>query len=136
MQLKRDTEYALRIMICIAEDIKNNGGQEGIRCTKVLAETGIPLVGFYRICRQLEENGLVRNEIKANGEKWMYPGDGFWDQSILSIGEAMEGTMKLFAVFDKNSYLSQQYGKKLNETQTSLNKILIKTTMKELVFDC
>ena len=44
--------------------------------------------------------------------------------------------MKIFVIFDKNSSLSQSYGKKLQETQNSLDYILSKTTLESIVADC
>lgn len=133
MQLKRDTEYALRIMLCIAEELQNSDRQKGFPSTLVLEKTAVPLVSFYRICRSLEANGLICNGIKEDGVKWIYPGKDFWSQNILSIGEAIEGTMMLFAVFDKNSYFTQAYGEKLKDVQNSLNEVLSKTTISELI---
>lgn len=136
MQLKRDTEYALRIMVHMAEHLKGNGKQTGIPSTNVIANTGIPIVTFNRICGCLEDNGMIRKEIDENGEKWLYPGHRFWEQSILSIGEAVEGNMKIFVIFDKNFNLSQSYGKKLQETQNSLDHILSQTTLESIITDC
>ena len=136
MQLKRDTEYAMRIMVYIAEYLKENGKRGGVPSSNVIANTGIPIFSFNRICERLEENGLIRKATIKEGEKWLYPGNGFWEQSILSIGEAVEGNMKIFLIFDKNSYFSQAYGKKLQETQKSLDHILSNTTLESIVSDC
>ena len=136
MQLKRDTEYAMRIMVYIAEHLKQSGKRTGTPSSTVIANTGIPMVTSNRICSRLEDTGMIRKEISKDGEKWLYPGNGFWEQSILSIGEAVEGNMKIFVIFDKNSSLSQSYGKKLQETQNSLDYILSKTTLESIVADC
>ena len=136
MQLKRDTEYAMRIMVYIAEHLKQKGKRTGTPSSNVIANTGIPIVTFNRICGRLEDSGMIRKEVGEDGEKWLYPGNGFWEQSILSIGEAVEGNMKILVIFDKNSSLSQSYGKKLQETQNSLDYILSKTTLESIVADC
>jgi len=135
MQLKRDTEYAMRIMVYIAEHLKQSGKRTGTPSSTVIANTGIPMVTFNRICSRLEDNGMIRKEISKDGEKWLYPGNGFWKQSILSIGEAVEGNMKIFVIFDKKSYLSQSYGEKLQEIQNSLDQILSETTLASIVVD-
>jgi len=135
MQLKRDTEYAMRIMVYIAEHLKQSGKRTGTPSSTVIANTGIPMVTFNRICSRLEDTGMIRKEISKDGEKWLYPGNGFWEQSILSIGEAVEGNMKIFVIFDKKSYLSQSYGEKLQEIQNSLDQILSETTLASIVVD-
>ena len=135
MQLKRDTEYAMRIMVYIAESLKKNENRTGAPSSDVIANTGIPMITFNRICGRLADNGMIRKDIGDDGEKWLYPGDRFWEESILSIGEAVEGNMKIFAIFDKNSYLLQSYGKKLLETQSSLDQILSGITLASLVAD-
>ena len=133
MQLKRDTEYAMRIMICIAEDRRKNGKKSGVPVSNVISSTGIPKVTFDRICGNLEEKGMIRKEITGEGEKYMYPGKGFWKQSVLSIGEAIEGNMEMFAVFDRSSCVIQKYGDKLKETQEKLNHVLSEITMESIV---
>ena len=135
MQLKRDTDYALRIMICIAEGLKISGKQEGVALSSVVASTGIPIVTFNRVCGRLEEKGLIRKEVSKEGEKWLYPCNDFWGQSLLSIGEAAEGNMEIFAVFDRNSYIAQTYGEKLKKTQKNLDKVFSEATMAALVCD-
>jgi len=133
MQLKRDTEYAMRIMIYIAELQKENGQQAGVPSSNMIAKAGIPIVSFNRISDRLEEKGLIRKEASVEGESWLYPGSGFWKQSILSIGEAVEGNMKIFDVFDRNSYISQTYGKVLLETQRDLEQILSEKTLESIL---
>jgi len=134
MQLKRDTEYALRIMTCIAEHLKKDGPQAGVSPHEVITDTGIPVVTFYRICRYLEEQQIILKRASIDGRKRLYPGKDFWQHSILSIGRAVEGNMELFILFDKSTPFAKTYGEKLQETQADLNQLLSKTTLKDMIY--
>ena len=133
MHLKRDTEYALRIMTCMAEHLKKNRKAAGISSSCVIAETDISLITFNRICNCLEEKKLILKKSREEGDKWLYPGNDFWKQSIFTIGKAVEGNMELFVVFDKNAHFTQTYGNRLEEIQKNLEQVLLKTTLEELV---
>ena len=127
MQLKRDTEYALRIMVYMAEYLKSHASQKGISSSNVISKTGIPLVSFNRICERLGDKGIIVRKNYNEGEKMLYPGKFFWEQSIFSLGECMEGNMDIFAVFDKNTFLTHTYGKELMNIQKEVKDVLMDT---------
>ena len=56
MQLKRDTEYALRILYAIAGSSvpRKNPPHIGVTLNEISALSGVPRVGIDRICSQLE----------------------------------------------------------------------------------
>ncbi len=132
MQLKRDTEYALRIMISLAEYLKEEGGSSGISSAELISGAGIPKISFNRICKSLEEKGLILKKTDSEGNVWVCPGRDFWDQSIFSIGMAVEGNMDIFAVFDRRSEFMKKYGEKLKETQKNLTLVLSEETLKNM----
>ena len=84
MQLKKDTDYAWRIMICTAKHIQKDNYNKGVLMADIVADTGIPKPAFNRICSTLEEKGMLYTAIGAKGERLLYPGVDFWQQSILS----------------------------------------------------
>ena len=133
MQLKRDTEFAMQIMVCIAERQKEDKKMTGVPTSEVITETRIPLVTFQRICGYLEERQLIRKETMADGDSRLYPGKNFWGQSLLSIAEAVEGNMQIFVIFNRNTSLVQKYGAVFKDAQKEVSKSLSNITLDMLV---
>ena len=135
MQFKRDTDYALRILFGLAEGLAGGeDGQQGVPTGSIAAKTGIPKPSFERICGYLEQHGIIYQEMSSRGEPRMYPGEGFWDQSLLQIADAVEGGTQLFAVFDRRSQLFRQCGGKLEAIQSGFDKILSGIDLKSMFF--
>ena len=133
MQLKRDTDYALRIMICTAKHIQKNNYDKGVLKTDIATDTGIPKPAFNRICSRLEEKGMLYTATGAKGEKLLFPGVDFWQQSILTIGEAVEGNMKVFILFDKNASPAPYYKESLTKAQKNLEDVLSDATLESML---
>ncbi len=133
MQLKRDTDYALRIMICTAKHIQKNNIDKGVLMADIATDTGIPKLAFNRICSRLEEKGMLYTATGAKGEKLLYPGVDFWQQSILTIGEAVEGNMKVFILFDKNASPAPYYKESLTKAQKNLEDALSDATLESML---
>ena len=90
MQLKRDTDYALRIMICTAKHIQKNNQDKGVLKTDIATDTGIPKPAFNRICSRLEEKGMLYTATGAKGEKLLFPGVDFWQHYKESLSKAQK----------------------------------------------
>ncbi len=133
MQLKRDTEYAMQIMVCIAETLSKDRKEIGITETEILTKTGLPKFCFLRICGYLEEHHLIYRNTKENGEPCLCPGESFWEQSLFSIAEAVEGNMQIFVIFPDKSHLIQAYGQVFRSTQQKIQHLLSEVTMASLV---
>ena len=103
------------------------------RNSRQVADTGIPKPAFNRICSTLEEKGMLYTAIGAKGERLLYPGVDFWQQSILSIGEAVEGNMKVFILFDKNAGPTRYYAESLTKIQNNLEDVLSDATLESML---
>ena len=132
MQLKRYTDYALRIMVCLEERLKRDRSLQGVPAPDVIAAAGIPIVSFNRICGLLEEHRLIYRKISRANEVRLYPGENFKKQSLLSVAEAVEGNMDVFAVFDRQSSVVQMYESKLFEVQRKMYRELSGVTIAKL----
>ena len=62
MQLKRDTDFALRILFCLKQnhDKKDAEGPEGLTLTEIAKQTGVPKLAAGRICDCLQARGMIR----------------------------------------------------------------------------
>lgn len=133
MQLKRDTDYALRIMLRMAEHFKETGKQTGILSSYIIAKTGIPVVTFNRIVKRMEEHNLLYKITGPGGITWLYSRKDFWDQSLLSIVKTIEDGTDIFGVFDRNYYTEEIYGRIIMEVQSVLDQAMSEMTIKVLL---
>lgn len=105
MQMKRDTEYALRILYAVAGGPapKEEPFRGGATLNDISALSGVPRIGIDRICGQLEAAGLIQSRSEEGGEVLYAPAPDLMQKSLLDITRATEQGMSLFAVFDKGS---------------------------------
>ncbi|MBQ8975461.1 MAG: Rrf2 family transcriptional regulator [Oscillospiraceae bacterium] len=134
MQLRRDTDYAVRILFCIKEDYdrrKRKGS--GLTLSEIAAHVGIPKLVAGRLCERLSAGGIIKSKMEQESEeKIYYTTDGLSSKSLLDVIEVMEETGKIFAVFDKRSSMYKSCEDSLQQVQSSLENVLKGTALKEL----
>lgn len=133
MQLKRDTDYALRILSCIGS--RDGGGMampEGLSLRSISSLTGVPKLSANRVCRNLEHKKILFSENAAGGELIYRPTEGFYERTMRDIIDATEGSFKLLAVFDKKTTLYRKHRTRLEKMQEEVESVLQKITLKDL----
>lgn len=110
MQFKRDTDFAVRIMIGLAERLYGSDRREEVSAVEIFTACGIPLVTFRRICEALADNKLIQTRTNEKGEVQILPVGNIRERSLLVIAEAIEGTVDVFSVFEPKSNLMSRYG--------------------------
>ena len=135
MQLKRDTDYALKILLNIAESINASENSEGVSLREISLNTKIPKQIAGRLCERLSEAGFIHECTEGGGGTGTYAADEVLpDVTLFDVVEAVEGTSEIFAVFDKNSELYRKYGSALDHTEgkiaDELKKLSIGTILK------
>ena len=133
MHLKRDTDYALRILLYIAEYLRKNRGSSGVISSEIVSKTGVPMVSYSRISEILEMNEVIQKITNNEGEIRIYPGRRFWEQNLKSIAEMVERNIDIFLLFDWNYYHLLSYGHQLNQVQRVLDKALHEVTISSLI---
>jgi len=125
MQLKRDTEYALRILLAAAEKAAPRGEPpQGVTLNEISALSGVPRVGIDRICAQLESAGLLQSRRAKNGERLYAAASALYQKSLLDLLLAMEQGVPLFAVFDKGSGFFSKNEKRMLHLQEKADRLL------------
>lgn len=126
MQLKRDTEYALRILNAIARssDIRKDPPYIGVPLSEIRALSGVPGVAIDRICSKLESAGLIACQKEKSGEKVYTAASDLRQKSLLDVIRTTEQGIPLFAVFDKDSGFFQRNENRLLQLQSSAEKLL------------
>jgi len=132
MQLRRDTEYALRILFHIgAECLSRQAQWDGPTLSEISSKAGVPKVIAGRICGVLEENEVIVSKKAPGGELLYRPGPAYERSSVLDIILLTEHNAKLFAVFDKNSSFYRAQGSRLQLIQAQLEKELSALKIKD-----
>ena len=98
MQLKRDTDYAVRILYCLNQNhvAGDSAARKGLALSDIAMQTGTPKVVAGRIVK------------------------------------AVEGNVKIFAVFDKRSEMYKNCEEQLLKIQGKAESLLARTTLESL----
>ena len=132
MQLKRDTDFALRILFCLKQnhDKKDAEGPGGLTLTEIAKRAGVPKLAAGRICDCLQARGMIRlSGGQEHTEKAYFSAEELLTFSLLDIVEAVEGTGQLFAVFSRNSSMYRSCGDQIMKAQQRAEDVLAKTTL-------
>ena len=136
MQLKRETDYALRVLFCLKETILMDaeGPQKSLSVSQIATHIGGMRTTTQRICERLAQAELIRtSSADDRGEKTYYATPDMLTRSMLDVVEAIEGTGKVFAVFDRRSLLYKTCGKKLDRVQKKYERYLASTPLTSLI---
>lgn len=140
MQLKRDTDYALRVLYCIREKQEIGRNAKGMRLPELAVCAGVPKLAIKRICDLLSDRNILQYRSmpsakeRTKEEKAYYSRDGFAGLTLLDVVEATEGTGKVFAVFDKQSPMYRNCETQIlavqDKTEHALRDISLKSFLK------
>jgi len=136
MQLKRDTDYAFRILFCLKETLLSDGEerQKSLPVSQIASRIGVMRVTTGRVCEQLVQAGLILVFAADDaGEKSYAAAAAMLTSSVLDVVEAIEGTGKLFAVFDRRSLLYKSCGKRLDRLQKKQERFLFSTPLTAVI---
>jgi len=133
MQLKRDTEYALRILYAVAgkSDPEEGAFRSGATLSEISALSGVPRVGIDRICGQLEAAGLIISRKNGGGDVSYTASPELLRKSLLDVVRVMEQGVPLFAVFDRASDFFSQNEARLLRLQAKTESLLDGETLGE-----
>ncbi len=127
MQLKRDTDYALRILLCAAK--QNPENKLGMTVPEFSKNASVPATIAARLCRNLTDAKFLNVSDPSDGcVRYMLRQSAF-QKTILNVICAVEDHRDLFAVFDRSTELyaiCKDYFDKVNhQFSSSLNSITI-----------
>jgi len=132
MQLKRDTDFALRMLFCLKQHRDNTEIDEsnGLTLTEIAAQTGVPRIVAKRICECLQaKKVLFVSYNQEDDEKTFYSAGDLSAFSLLDVIEAVEGTGRLFAAFSRSSSMYKNCKDQILKIQKKTENILSKTSL-------
>jgi|GEM_PF-1315329 len=135
MQLKRDTDYAVRILYCLHQNhvADKSAVRKGVTISEIAMQTGTPKPVAGRICESLKEKGMIYlTDEQPATEKAYYSTEELLKYSLLDVIEAVEGTGEIFAVFDKRSEAYKSCEGWLLRVQMKTEGVLAKATFESL----
>lgn len=131
MQLKRDTDYALRILLCAAK--RNSENEPGMTLSEFSKNTAVPLTIAARLCRKLTETEFLKT-VTGNDRavRYMIKQSAF-EKTVLNVICAVEEQGRLFAVFDRSTELYAICKEYFDEVDRQLSDLLSTMTIGELL---
>ena len=135
MQLKRDTDFAIRILFSIKADFEKKGAEgAGLTVSELSARTGLPKLTVARLSEHLEEKGMLKALPDQPGaERVYYSANGFLGYSLLDVIEAVEGNCRIFSVFDKHNPSYRKYGGQLEKLENDIETLLANVPLSRLL---
>ena len=132
MQLKRDTDYAIRILLVMAEPALSKKELQGLDLKTICEKTSVPRQIAIRLCGLLFDAGFIKKE-ETDGSTTYISESDLLEKTVLDIIDAVEGQSNLFAVFDRRAEIYTKYGFALASVNAALsdelNKISIQTIL-------
>ncbi len=99
MQLKRDTDYALRLLLCA---VKYADQKNSITLFELCSRTAVPITIASRLCHKLSEAQLI-SEYIIGGRAHYTVYDDALSKTLFDVIQAVEGNGSLFSVFDRST---------------------------------
>lgn len=135
MQLKRDTDYALRVMHCLktAGESDAQSDRQRLTLSEIALRTSIPRIMAGRICSRLHAKGMIALCCDREGGELVYHMEsGPLQYTLLDVVNIMEGTSRLFAVFDPRTSMYRGCENVLNEVQNEFEKLMVAISLEKL----
>lgn len=130
MQLKRDTDYAIRIIwsVCRAKTEKD----ESIIISEICKQIGVARTIALRICNKLTEREILAADIAAKHEIKFTVSDKTKEKTLYDVVEAIEGSSELLAMFDKSFESYANCGELFDSLEETFNSKLKEKTLGEM----
>lgn len=130
MQLKRDTDYALRIILYIVK--QSEPEKTWLSIYDLSKNTAVPPAIIARLCRSLAEAKIL-NVIPSTDKTVKFAlRRGAMKKTVLDIIRAVEGHNDLFAVFNRSTELYSICKDYFDETEQQFTDSLDALTIMQL----
>ena len=132
MQLKRDTDYAIRILLVMAEPALSKKELQGLDLKTICEKTSVSRQIAIRLCGLLSDAGFIKKE-ETDVSTIYIPESDLLEKTVLDIIDAVEGQSNLFAVFDRRAEIYTKYGFALASVNAALSDELNKITIQTIL---
>lgn len=133
MYFKRDTDYALRMMLCLAKD-KISGG-EGMMLSRICRETNAPVTAAKRIMNQFVESELADSCEKSNRTPVFYISKPVEKLSLMDVFRSVENDTELLSGFEKENLVYRKYSSLLPRIENTVYRQFENITLYDILLD-
>ena len=133
MNLQRNTDYALRIIICILKLCSNKTiYRHGISMYNICVQTGVQNFTASRICELLCQKNLLLSSYATDGSSSGYlPSESLERLTLLELINIIEGNTDLFALFHTDNKFIEPNKSLLSIVNGKVNSDLLQVKMKD-----
>ncbi|WP_407383529.1 hypothetical protein [Ruminococcus sp.] len=133
MNLQRNTDYALRIIICILKLCSNKTVyKNGISMYNICIQTGVQKITASRICESLYHKDLLIMSVPKDGSASCYlPSKKLEKLTLLELIEIIEGNTNIFTLFNSEHKFIKPNKSLLFDINSRINTHLIQVNMKD-----
>ena len=131
MQLKRDTDYALRLLLSLAKH--THTGEEGVSVQTLSREAQVPITIANRLCSKMEQAKLLHAVHAPDKTANYLLGDDTLCKTLYDVVCAVEGLCDLFAVFDRTTDLFSDRQPLFQTTEQQFVGVLHSMTLQQLM---
>lgn len=129
MNLKRETDYSIRIIYCLLQGEES----EKLNTNKICKKTNIPWRIVERVCDTLYNGGIISRDFGKDKKCVYYLTEKNREKSLFDIVLAIESQADIFAVFDKNSEMFRHCGKYLQKNSRKMEDCLKEMTIDKML---
>ena len=131
MQLKRDTDYAFRIVCCVSRLSEGEDGAHAVTLLTIIRQTGVARRNAKRVCDYLSDSDVLKKQ-DSGGVIAFSKGEAWKRASLLDVVSAVEGTADIFAVFDKKQQAFRDMEDRLGLVKEAVEEALKSVRLDEL----
>lgn len=132
MQLKKDTDYAIRLLLALAEPDHEKQKRQGKKLKVLCERAAVPRPIALRLCSLLADAGFLNKEERSDSIM-ITQTDDLLSKTVLDVINAVEGQSNLLAVFDRKTELFERYGLVLELLNETLSKAFGQMTIKTIL---
>ncbi len=133
MYFKRDTDYALRIMLCLAKAKKEK--KSGLMLREISWETNIPMTASRRILNIFIENGFVSFYEQNGRGSTFFICENTDELSLMDILRAVEDNTEILGNFDKENKIYNTYNDLLPYIERKIYHQFENMTLNQILSD-
>lgn len=130
MQIKRDCDYALRLIVEIGR--RGNDG-EWLLLSELCKVAEVPRTIGLRLCRKMKEKDLIDILKNPKTDMRCRKNELTMGASLFDIIGIFEGTGNVFTVFKRDSILYEQCGTLFEKTEGDIAELLKAMTVEKMV---
>lgn len=131
MQFKRDTDYALRLLLCAAR--QRQADPPEIPVQVLSREAQVPLTIANRLCAKMVDAELLRTVNSAGNARGYLLSENAMSRTLYDVVCAIEGHSDLFAVFDQSTELFSNGQVHFQAAEGQFESALSKVTLQQLI---